>query len=395
MSTILTQTIPKHPISVILLIWLSGLGAAAQFGKLAVSFAALRQVYDVSEVQLGFLMSSVGLVGLIFGVAGGVIVDRMGLRKMLLLGLVASAVISLLQSIIPSYPVMLALRFIEGTAHLVIVIAAPVLVAQYASVRLRPAFMTLWGAFFGVSYAIIAVISGPIIAHYGVGGLIFGHGLYMAVLAVILFLVLPKAPRMRDKPPALTLRDWVDVHVRIYRSAWLSAAALGFVWYTMMYIALLAYLPDFMTPVDRSAAASLMPLLSIVVSLTLGVWMLSKMSGVRVVQWGFAAMGVAGFLIILSPNSLFWAALIVVGISGILPAGSFSSLSELNTSAQDRSYAMGAMAQMGNVGTTLGAPILAALLASRNPTAFTVFTAVLCALGFICVKWLSFRRARS
>ncbi|WP_420863198.1 MFS transporter [Algirhabdus cladophorae] len=389
------SALPKYPIAVILLIWLAGLGAAAQFGKLAVAFGALRQIYDVSEVWLGFLMSSVGVVGLVFGVVGGVIVDRIGLRKMLLLGLLVSGFISLLQSLMPVYPVLLASRFVEGIAHLVIVVAAPVLVAQYASDRLRPAFMTLWGAFFGVSYAVIAVIAGPVIARFGVGGLIFGHGIYMLILALILLAVLPTAPRQRDQPPRLSIKDWVTVHVQIYRSPWLSAAALGFVWYTMMYIALLAYLPDFMTPKEAAVASGLMPLLSIVVSLTLGVWMLSRMGGVRVVIWGFALMGVAGFLVLVAPASLFWAALVITGISGIIPSGSFSSLSELNTSETDRAYAMGAMAQMGNVGTTCGAPLLAALLVTRNPTAFAIFIALCSAIGICVVAWLRIRRSRS
>jgi len=389
------SAVPKYPIAVILLIWCVGLGAAAQFGKLAVSLGALRDIYSASEVQLGFLMSSVGLIGLIFGVAGGVIVDRIGLRKMLILGLLASGLISLFQSIIPSFSVLLISRFIEGAAHLVIVIAAPVLVAQYAPDRLRPAFMTLWGAFFGVSYAIIAVIAGPVIERFGVGGLVFGHGIYMLVLALILLAVLPRAPRGREVPPALNIKDWVDVHMRIYRSPRLSAAALGFVWYTMTYIALLAYLPDFMTPTERAVASSAMPLVSIVVSLTLGVWMLSQMDGVRAVKWGFALMGLAGFLLLLSPTSVFWAAMIIIGISGILPGGSFSSLSELNLGEQDRSYAMGAMAQMGNVGTTCGAPILAAMLASGSVSAFVVFIAICCTFGFCVVTGLQWRRSRS
>jgi len=386
---------PKYPIPVILLIWLAGLGAAAQFGKLAVSLPALRVLYDVSEVQLGFLMSSVGMVGLLFGVVSGVIVNRAGPRKMLIWGLVISGGIGLIQAVIPSYPVMLATRLIEDAAHLVIVVAAPVLVAQYASDRLRPAFMTLWGAFFGVSYAIIAVIADPVIAAFGISGLILGHGVYLIGVGLILWAVLPKTIRTQDAPTSLSFADWISVHVRIYTSPWLAASALGFVWYTMMYIALLAYLPDYMTPSERAVASGLMPLLSITVSLTLGVWLLSQMTGVRVVQWGFALMGMAGFLIILSPTSIFWASLIVVGVSGIIPAGFFSSLSELNTSVQDRSYAMGAMAQMGNVGTTTGAPLLAALLAKDNPTAFTIFVGVLSAIGFCVVAWLSYRRSRS
>ncbi|SMX42730.1 MFS transporter [Actibacterium lipolyticum] len=386
----------KSNIPLILALWLAGLGAAAQFGKIAVAMPALRETYAVSEVALGFLMSSLGMVGLLFGVVGGVVVDRLGLRKMLLLGLIAGGCLSLVEGFMPAYPVMIALRFIEGFAHLVIVIAAPVLVASSASDRLRPAAMALWSSFFGVAYMAIALVAPPLIDGFGVGGLIRAHGLYLFVIAGILVLMLPKGPRTRPVAKAMSLSDWVGVHRRIYSSPYLSASGLGFVWYAMMYVALLTYLPDFVSAAQRSWMSAVMPLSSIAVSLTFGIFLLQRVSSIRVVKLGFAFSGLTalGLLVTVGNEGQFMiAAIVMMALAGIIASGSFASLAELNSDPQDRAHATGALAQMGNVGTTTGAPILAALIGGFGIWGLVCFVVLLSLLG-ICIHTVLGARRR-
>ncbi len=384
-------------IPLILTLWLAGLGAAAQFGKIAVAMPELRDTYAVSEVALGFLMSSLGVVGLMFGVAAGVIVDRIGLRKMLLGALIAGGVLSLIEGALPAYPVMIALRFAEGAAHLVIVIAAPVLVAGAASDRLRPAAMALWSSFFGVAYMVMALVAPPLIAGVGVGGLIRAHGLYLIAMAGILAVMLPKGPRDRPRSPALSLADWVAVHRRIYRSPYLSASGLGFVWYAMMYIALLTYLPDFVAQTQRSWMSAVMPLSSIAVSLSFGIFLLQRVSSIRVVQLGFLLSGltVLGLVVTAGRDGPFIAsAVVMMALAGIIASGSFASLAELNTQPQDRAYATGTLAQLGNVGTTTGAPMLAALIGWFGLGGLVGFVVVLSLLGIGVHAVLAARRRK-
>ena len=51
-------------------LWAAGLGAAAQFGKLSVSFSLLADHYGSGGAALGFAVSLVGFVGILFGVTG-------------------------------------------------------------------------------------------------------------------------------------------------------------------------------------------------------------------------------------------------------------------------------------------------------------------------------------
>ncbi|MBL4766564.1 MAG: MFS transporter, partial [Rhodobacteraceae bacterium] len=76
---------------VILGLWAAGLGAAAQFGKISVSFSMLEDVYGTTGAALGFVVSLVGLVGIIFGVTASLIVAQIGYRRALIVALVLGA----------------------------------------------------------------------------------------------------------------------------------------------------------------------------------------------------------------------------------------------------------------------------------------------------------------
>lgn len=378
---------PLPPMILVVLLWCAGMGAAAQFGKISILYEDLRASYGIhGEVALGLVVSIVGMVGLIFGTTAGLLVARIGPRRAIVTALVAGAVMSALQALMPAYPLMLASRIVEGASHLAIVVVGPTMIAALAPEARRPLAMTLWSSFFGVTYAVLALI-GPVATP---AGLFLGHAAYMAALAAILAVALPADPRGALPPVGNLLRQ----HVDIYLSPRLSAPAMGFCCYTFLYVAVLTLLPPETPGTHRALIATGMPLVSIAVSLTLGVRLLRHMSAVRLVQWGYAA-AIPGFLILWT----FWgngAGMVAGGFMlsaalGIVQGASFASIPELNQSADDRARAAGAVAQLGNLGTTTGTPVLAALLAIAGPPGLAIAAAALCVLG-IGVHALQARR---
>ena len=373
----------------VVLLWCAGLGAAAQFGKISILYEPLRATYGGNgEVALGLVVSIVGMVGLIFGTTAGLLVARIGPRRAIVAALAAGAAMSALQALMPAYPLMLASRVIEGASHLAIVVVGPTMIATLAPENRRPLAMTLWSSFFGVTYTILALI-GP---HVSGAGLFLGHAGYMALLAVVLAATLPPDPRLPPSP----IGNLAAQHAEIYASPRLAAPAMGFCCYTFLYVAILTLLPPETPEAHRALIAAGMPLVSIAVSLTLGVWLLGRMSAVRLVQAGYA-VAVPGFLILWA----FWGqgagmvagGFLLSGALGIVQGASFASIPELNASAQDRARAAGAVAQLGNLGTTTGTPVLAALLASAGPAGLTVAAVVLCAVGIAIHALQRARRA--
>lgn len=380
------------PMMVVLLLWCAGLGAAAQFGKISVLYDDLRALYGGSgEVALGLIVSVVGIVGLVFGTTAGLLVQRIGPRRAIVAALVAGAGVSALEAALPAYPLMFAARVIEGASHLAIVVVGPTMIAAIASERQRPLAMTLWSSFFGVTYALLALLAPGVVAWGGAPALFLGHAAWMAGLAVILWLALPADPPATGAGAGNLLAR----HLAIYASPRLAAPAMGFCCYTFLYVACLTLLPPEVPAGHRALMATGMPLMSIAVSLTLGVRLLSRMSAVRLVQWGYAA-AIPGFLIL----GLFWgqgAGMVLGGFwlsgaLGIVQGASFASIPELNATVEDRAGASGAIAQLGNLGTTSGTPVLALALAAGGPWLLVPAAVTLCAGGIAVHAWQARRR---
>ncbi len=381
---------PLPPMLLVLLLWAAGLGAAAQFGKISILYDSLRATYGgTGEVALGLVVSIVGMVGLIFGTTAGLLVARIGPRRAIVTALAAGAAMSALQVLMPAYPLMLASRVVEGASHLAVVVVGPTMIAALAPEHRRPLAMTLWSSFFGVTYTVLALI-GP---HVTPTGLFLGHAAYMACLSLLLFLTLPADPAHATAP----LGNLLQRHVEIYASPRIAAPAMGFCCYTFLYVAVLTLLPPETPETHRALIAAGMPLVSITVSLTLGVRFLGRMSAVRLVQAGYA-VAIPGFLLLWA----FWgqgAGMVAGGFLlsaalGIVQGASFASIPELNASPEDRAGAAGAVAQLGNLGTTTGTPVLAALLANVGPSALTLAAVLLCALGIAVHALQRSRRQR-
>ena len=366
------------------MIWAAGLGAAAQFGKISVLFDDLSRTYpDHAGVGIGLMVSIVGIVGLIFGTTAGLLVARIGPRRAIVAAMLLGAGVALIESILPPYPVMLLLRVLEGLSHLTIVVVGPTLIAGLGPARHQGLAMTLWSSFFGVTYALLAIFAPPLIAWGGPAALFVAHAGWMAVLALVLRALLPSDP----PPPDLRVEgNLLAQHLTIYANPRMAAPAMGFVFYTALYVALLTLLPPLMPDDHRALTAAGMPIISIVVSLTFGVWLLRYVTAVHLVQAGFAIAAIAAIAFWLSlgnGHAMVASSFCIAGALGIVQGASFASIPQLNATAADRAGASGAVAQLGNLGTTTGTPLLALILSSVGQGGLAAFALVLCLCGIV------------
>lgn len=375
----------------ILAIWAAGLGAAAQFGKVSVAYPALEAAYaDHAGIGIGVMVSIIGTVGLIFGTTAGLLVGRVGARRAMVAALVLGAGVSAVQSLFPPYPLMIASRVLEGVSHLAIVVVGPTAISGLASARAQGAAMTLWSSFFGVSYAVLFYLAPGLIEAHGPEALFLAHAAWMAALALILWALLPSDPPGQANRSRQSL--WAE-HRAIYASPFVAAPAMGFVCYTVTYVAVLTLLPGMMGGWGGFVGVA-MPLVSIAVSLTLGVWLLAHMPAVRLVQGGFAVaiLAAAGLWLVWGQGMVAVGfALLVAASLGIVQGASFSSLPQLNPAAEDRARGAGAIAQLGNLGTTTGTPLLVWASGQAGETGLALFLIGFSALG-IAIHAIQARR---
>ena len=120
---------------------------------------------------------------------------------------------------------------------------------------------------------------------------------------------------------------------------------------------------------------------------------LHRFSAVHLVQAGFRlalpgalAMGLCWQV----PVPRLTAALGLAAL-GIVQGASFAAIPQLNAGEGERSLAAGAVAQLGNLGTTTGTPLLAALIAGFGAAGVVGFAVPLC-LGGIVLHSLQARR---
>ncbi|MCX7565186.1 MFS transporter [Sulfitobacter sp. F26169L] len=376
-----------------LALWGAGLGAAMQYAKISAIYDLLGGVYPDGGAALGWLVSVVGGVGIVLGVVSAMLVARIRYRRSLLWALWLGAAVSLGQAMLPPLPVMLALRLVEGVSHLAIVVAAPTLIAQIATDRQRGLALTLWGTFFGVAFAVMAWGGRPLAIGAGIPALFGLHAVYMAVFALYLGSRLRRLP-VEDAPPELSLRTVFATHSTIYRSAYISAPAIGWLFYTFCFVSMLTVLPPYLDPSIRALVMGAMPLTSIAVSMTLGVALLRVFPAVQVAMLGFGLSSVCMLWLWLVPADPL-ACLAVAGAIGLIQGASFAAVPQLNTNTTTQTQANAAMAQMGNLGNTLGTPVMAMALVGWGYASLPVLAGSAFTLGLILHILLSALRRKT
>jgi predicted MFS family arabinose efflux permease len=158
-------------------------------------------------------------------------------------------------------------------------------------------------------------------------------------------------------------------HLTIYTTPRLFAPGLGHGIYAMMFLALVTYLP---ASLGAPWLAPVLPVAGLTGSLLTGP-LARRIEPGRLV-WG-------GFLVVVALFALAWVAgplapgiaILAMAASGIVAGAGFAAVPWLNGANADRALANGALAQLGNVGTFSGTPILAALgLGAAIPMALVI-----------------------
>lgn len=377
----------------LMLVWTAGLGAAAQYGKISVIFDRLPQLYPGHAAAMGWTVSLVGVLGILFGVVAGLFVSAFGYRRTLVWSLWIGATMSALQMLHLPFSLFLVTRMVEGISHLGVVVAGPTLMALLATDKTRGIALTIWSTFFGVAFALLSWFGLPLVQQQGILSLFAAHAAIMATLAVVLQIAL------RDLPvPARTayprLSDLPALHFGIYRSPAKLAPAAGWLFYTCCFVAVLTVLPPFIEASVRSFVMGAMPLISIVSSMTLGVWLLRHMPGVRLTQMGFLLCAAAMVWLMAMPGSPL-ACFTLAGAFGLVQGGSFSAVPQLNASASDQSESNGAMSQAGNMGNAIGTPLMVSVIALGGYQGLVLMVAVLFLCGALVHQILASLRARA
>jgi AAHS family 3-hydroxyphenylpropionic acid transporter len=382
--------------ALVALLWLSGVAAGLQFAKASVAFDALATHYGASPTLAGWLLSTVGVVGVIFGASAGLVVERVGFRRSLVLGLAAAAALSAFETLLPPVPLFLAARALEGASHLAIIVAAPSCLVHVVAPGRRTIVIGLWGTFFSVAFLITGALGLPLLAAFGLSGLFAAHEIVAAALALAAALFIPADPPRAARTSEAARRGMIAAHVGVYSDMRSAIPALCFLCYTGMYLALQTLTPELAAPGDRIWLTAGMPAVSVVTTLVAGALAQFGISPFRLAASAFAATFAFSLLLHLAlaigaPVAPF--GFIRMAFVSLLPGAVYPMIPLLCPTPPVQARAYGAIAQLGNVGSTLGPPLFAGSMAAIGPHGLLVPALALSAGGATIALWAERRAA--
>jgi MFS family permease len=352
----------------------AGVAAALHVGKLPPALPVLGQVLGVSLLQAGFLLSLVQLAGMTLGLVTGLAVQRAGLRRSMVCGLVVMAVASALGGAASGVHGLLASRVLEGLGFLWIVLPAPALVRQLVPQERLSRMMGVWGAYMPLGAA-LGLLAGPqviswVAPDWGWRILWWLLAALSGVLAVLVVWRLPADERASGLPSAQDAAARfcaTELIVTTLRSpaAWLMAMA--FAMYSGQWLAVVGFLPSIYAQAGVSGPSvagltALAAAVNIVGNLTAGQLLARRVPPLVLLGAGFLAMAGGALLAFAPPTppALQYASVLAFSmVGGLVPATLFSLAIRLAPSADTVSTTVGWMQQWSALGQFAGPPLVA------------------------------------
>ncbi len=375
----------------VLLLWAAGICAALQFGKVAVAFEPLGEALGATPEAIGALMGAAGIAGVFLGLAGATLASRLGFGRVLLASLVIAAGLSLIQAMMPAYPVFYGLRLLEGVTNLFIVIAAPTLIVQQAPRRHLAIALGLWSTFYGAAFALAAAAAPLLLAPAGPHVLFVAHAATCLVLAVLLRDIRLGVARADSQWRVLFLAFGPAAHKSAYGQLRIVLPGAVFLFHATIYLGLIVFLPQVAAdaPTGQALAVS-MPIASLLGTLLSGP--LAQTAATAPGRWlvaGFGLEAIGAFVLLTGLSGWGFGA---VGAAMALTAGMmqgmvFILVPRLGQSLDEEALGFGVIVQTGGL-ANIASPILFAALVNAGGKGALICGVTVCAcLGAMMAGW--------
>jgi predicted MFS family arabinose efflux permease len=378
----------------------AALGAAMHIGKLPPAVPVLERVLGITLLQAGFLLSLVQFAGMCLGLATGLAVQRVGLKRSMVGGLLVLGSASLLGSAAESPGWLLATRALEGLGFLWVVLPGPGLLRLLVPRDRINSMMGVWGTYMPLGTS-LALLLGPwamLLGSHDNGWRIWWC-LLSAVAVLMALLVGWRVPSDRGghavaqaKPQDKSLtRILLGLTLRS-RPVWLMA--LTFAAYAGQWLAVVGFLPTIYAKagVASTTAAWLTALaaaLNMVGNVVAGRLLERGVTAPALLSTGFLVMG-SGTLIAfgthIGPWAQYAAVLAFSAVGGLIPATLFSLSIRLAPRPDAVSVTVGWLQQWSSAGQFAVPPFMAWVAVRAGGWQWTgAVSAVLCVIGL----WLA------
>lgn len=166
--------------------------------------------FDVSISLTGWAVSSFALARLIMDLPAGILSDRFGRKRNMMVGLVLIFISSILSGMAPSYLWLLLGRIVQGLGSAIYVTSTTAWVAEVSAGEYRGRYMSLYSGlvFAGTSFG--PAIGGFSASYFGLNGPFFIYG-GLALLGLLATIPLEEAVHSAHKGKFIVPGDFKDV----------------------------------------------------------------------------------------------------------------------------------------------------------------------------------------
>ena len=346
----------------------AGTSGGANVGKVPISLPVLSEEFGLSLLQASLTISFFLLAAVLVGIFGGMLADRFGQRRVMMLGLVASAFGGLLGAASTSGSMLLLSRAVESFGFIATVLPGPALLTRLvAGHRLRPV-MGLWACYMPLGMSLVLVLCPWLLEAIGWRGIWIGIAAISLALAGMVWRIVPP-----DPPPAMATRSLSLVRRTIGAlRPWLLASSFGV--YAGQWMSVFGFLPTMYQQQGVAAgAAGVLTAVGVAVNMigNFGAGLLMQRGWPRDRLLVFAAftMLLAAWVIFASSASfpLRYAALLAFSAAGgLIPGTLFASTPSFAPDASTVSTTTGLMQQGSALGQFLTPPLIALVVSSTG-----------------------------
>ncbi len=183
----------------ILLIYAIGVLGATSISQAIPVAGDMARFYNLGPSQGGWIISMPSAVVALGAISMGWLVDRLGDKRILLIGCAILALGDIGVAFAQSAGVLYAMRIVEGIGYVGISVAAVAMITRATEGKRRTSALTLWSSFVPMSFIAPLLIATQVAGSDRWPWAFLGHGIVLALLALVALAVLPADGRGRGK----------------------------------------------------------------------------------------------------------------------------------------------------------------------------------------------------
>jgi MFS family permease len=374
----------------------AGIIAASHIGKLPPALPQIGTELEAGLILSGWIASMISTIGFALGLVAGALADRLGQRRVMILGLMTLTVGSLLGTFAQSSTMLLAARFIEGLGYTATTITGAAIIARATIDQDRKWALGVWAAYMPIGFACMMMFAALILDSFGWRVL---WGVSATLTLIWTLIVLQSTATWQLSQIRAVNTDSILGNVkRCLSKGGAVLVALCFGVYASQHISMMNWLPTYMLEVyDVSTLiAATVPALVLAFN-AVGSFVAARAMGRGCPIWLLLSIGASGMAVTeigifsgVFPDSIRLGLAFLFGIcGGLIPAAALAA-APIYAPTPALIGTMGGLMVMGtNTGQLFGPPALAAAREAAGNWDSTIWLLLSLAIAGIVMALLS------